>query len=389
MPRSAITSEMILKAAQKIFQPYTFNWGSIEWWAVYQVPTPFSSLFLSRLSHILSQIGQRVSSQFDLFDRVFLAGDAVHTHSPKAGQGMNVSMQDTYNLGWKLCSVLRRLSPASILSTYTAERRTVAQELIAFDHRFSRLFSGRPARPGTDELGVSMEEFKSEFVRSLLFASGLSVDYGPSALVAKPSTAPSSTQVDTTKASTPATKIELGKRFPSQQVLNQADARPWHFSRFLKSDGRWRIILFAGNILSQVQRLRMETLCATLDSPTGLIRRYTPNQRPVDAVIEILTVHSSERQQVELLRDFPEILRPEREGEGWDYEKVFVDDWSYHCGHGRAHEGWGVDKERGAVVVLRPDGYVGWIGEIEDVDQLDEYFAGVLLPQTLAQTNGR
>jgi len=37
--------------------------------------------------------------------RVFIAGDACHTHSPKAGQGMNVSMQDSFNLGWKLASV--------------------------------------------------------------------------------------------------------------------------------------------------------------------------------------------------------------------------------------------------------------------------------------------
>ncbi len=40
------------------------------------------------------QIGQRVGDSFSLKERIFLAGDAVHTHSPKAGQGMNVSMQD-------------------------------------------------------------------------------------------------------------------------------------------------------------------------------------------------------------------------------------------------------------------------------------------------------
>ncbi|KAL6717846.1 hypothetical protein ACLMJK_003931 [Lecanora helva] len=363
MPRSAITPEIILKAAQKIFQPYTLTWGTIEWWAVYQ-------------------IGQRVSSKFDLSNRVFLAGDAVHTHSPKAGQGMNVSIQDTYNLGWKVSSVLRGLSPPSILSTYNLERRTVAQELIAFDHRFSRLYCGQPTGPETDGIGVSMEEFKSEFERSLLFASGLSVDYGASALVVKDSASSSFTKTNTTKVTTLARNIKLGMRFPSQQVLNQADARPWQISRFLKSDGRWRIILFAGNILSQAQSLRIRTFCAALDSPTGLIHRYTPKPNPIDAVIEILTIHSSDRQEVELLRDFPEILRPEREGEGWDYEKVFVDDWSYHSGHGRAYEGWGVDKEKGAVVVFRPDGYVGWIGEVEDVHDLENFFGGVLIAQT-------
>ena len=323
-----------------------------------------------------------MSSEFDLCQRIFLAGDAVHTHSPKAGQGMNVSIQDTYNLGWKICSVLCGLSPASILSTDTPERRTVAQELIAFDHRFSRLFCGQPARPDTDGIGVSMEEFKYEFERSLLFASGLSVDYGASALVAKPTATVASKQVNSTRAFSQTTRMKLGMRFPSQQVLNQADARPWQFSRFLKSDGRWRIILFAGNVLSQVQSLRIKTFCAIIGAATGLIRRYIPRNRPIDAVIDILTIHSSDRQQVELLRDFPEILRPKREGQGWDYEKVFVDDWSYHRGHGRAYEAWGVDKERGAVVVLRPDSYVGWIGEVEDFEDVEKFFSGVLNPQS-------
>lgn len=67
----------------------------------------------------------------------------MHTHSPKAGQGMNVSMQDTYNLGWKLALVIKGIAQPSILSTYEDERRRVAQELIAIDHRLSRQFSGK------------------------------------------------------------------------------------------------------------------------------------------------------------------------------------------------------------------------------------------------------
>ena len=83
--RSAITSEMILEAAKKIFQPYTLSWGYLEWWAVYQV-----SHTRSRNCRKLrvSKIGQRVSKRFDDSNRIFLAGDAVHTHSPKAGQGI-------------------------------------------------------------------------------------------------------------------------------------------------------------------------------------------------------------------------------------------------------------------------------------------------------------
>ena len=82
--RSTITSEKILEAAKRIIQPYTLNWGYIEWWAVYQVS---HHRFWKCRWLRYDKIGQRVSNRFDDSNRVFLAGDAVHTHSPKAGQG--------------------------------------------------------------------------------------------------------------------------------------------------------------------------------------------------------------------------------------------------------------------------------------------------------------
>lgn len=78
---------------------------------------------------------------------------------------MNVSMQDTYNLGWKLGAVINGLSSRSILKTYQSERRRIAQDLIDFDHKFSRLFSGRPAKDVMDEEGIDLAEFKEAFVK--------------------------------------------------------------------------------------------------------------------------------------------------------------------------------------------------------------------------------
>ena len=95
-------------------------------------------------------------------------------------------MQDTYNLGWKISLVLKGIAKRSILKTYQSERRTIAQDLIAFDHKFSRLFSGRPAKNAADEAGISMVEFKEVLVKGSMFASGLAVNYGPNILIAKP-----------------------------------------------------------------------------------------------------------------------------------------------------------------------------------------------------------
>ncbi|GGL76060.1 hypothetical protein GCM10010129_19650 [Streptomyces fumigatiscleroticus] len=62
--------------------------------------------------------------------RVFLAGDAAHVHSPAGGQGLNTSVQDAYNLGWKLGAVLRDGAPAALLDTYEEERRANAAAML-------------------------------------------------------------------------------------------------------------------------------------------------------------------------------------------------------------------------------------------------------------------
>lgn len=78
-----------------------------------------------------------------------------------------------FNLGWKIASVVKGRSDRSILKTYQSERRRIAQDLIDFDHKFSRLFSGRPAKDVMDAEGISMEEFKNAFEKGNMFASGI------------------------------------------------------------------------------------------------------------------------------------------------------------------------------------------------------------------------
>ncbi|KAF2794244.1 hypothetical protein K505DRAFT_374785 [Melanomma pulvis-pyrius CBS 109.77] len=367
--RSQITPQTIIKAAQKIIAPYKLTYEYCDWWTAYQ-------------------IGQRVGTNFDYKNRVFLAGDAVHTHSPKAGQGMNVSMQDAYNLGWKLGLVVKGIAKPEILKTYQSERRRVAQDLIDFDHKFSRLFSGRPAKDVMDESGVNMSDFKDAFLKGNLFASGLSVDYGASMLVAKEGDAAEQgdgTDVSLSTVSISASKtrvmghqdvatnIKLGMRFPSYKVLNQADARPWHFQERLRSDGRFRLVVFAGNVLSAAQKSRLDAFCASLASSTLLAPHLHTH-------VAVLTLHSAKRVDVELLRDLPDVLHPYDGKTGWDYDSVFVDDVSYHEGYGDAYAGYGVQRETGCVVVCRPDQYVGFVGGLDEEGWrgVEGYFRGVL-----------
>src|SRR5699024_4042954 len=75
---------------------------------------------------------------------VFITGDACHTHSAKAGQGMNVSIQDGFNLGWKLGQVISGYSPDSLLHTYSGERQEIAQNLIDFIREWSSIMAAKP-----------------------------------------------------------------------------------------------------------------------------------------------------------------------------------------------------------------------------------------------------
>ncbi|GAM88343.1 hypothetical protein ANO11243_063760 [Dothideomycetidae sp. 11243] len=368
--RSQITPEIILRAAQRVLAPYTLTYRHCNWWTAYQ-------------------IGQRVGTDFSSRERIFIAGDAVHTHSPKAGQGMNVSMQDTYNLGWKVAHCVLGRAPRSILKTYQSERRRIAQDLINFDHKLSRLFSGRPSKDAADESGVSMDDFKNILLEGAMFRSGLTVNYGRSMLVAKEGDSKDQgdgTDVGIVKDGAVskqdlATGIPLGMRFPSFQVLNQSGARPHPFQELLKSDGRYRVVLFAGDVKQSIQRKRVEVWCQEAGKQDSWLKRVTPVESPVDSIIEILTIHSAPRIECNLLDDFPELLHPLQQNDmGWSYNKVFVDDESYHQGHGKAYRNYGVDPFRGCVVAVRPDGYTGFIGDLEDVTGLTAYFAGCLLP---------
>lgn len=313
--RSKIGPETIIASAQRIMRPYKITYKYLDWWTAYQ-------------------IGQRVGNSFSLNERVFLAGDAVHTHSPKAGQGMNVSMQDAYNLGWKIAGCVKGRWDRSVLKTYQSERRRIAQDLIDFDHRFSRLFSGRPAKDVMDEEGISMEMFKEAFEKGNMFASGIAVDYGASVIVAKEGSAQeqgdgtdvlgdSSTRVISKQEL--AADVKVGKRMPSFKVLNQADARPWHFQELLKSNGTWRVLVFPGDIRDAKTKERLDTLGSKLADATSFLKRYTPGNEKYDNVIELLACHAAPRQDVTIF-DFPEVFRPYDSQEGWDYWKIFVDD---------------------------------------------------------------
>ena len=159
--------EDIIAKANNIINPYKLDVKDVAWWSVYEV-------------------GHRVTDKFDdvnmgeedsKMPHVFICGDACHTHSAKAGQGMNVSMQDAFNLGWKLGSVLTKRSPESLLATYSSERQVVAKDLIEFDKEWSSLMAKKP------EEFENPNELSEYYVRTAEFPAGFMTQYVPSILI--------------------------------------------------------------------------------------------------------------------------------------------------------------------------------------------------------------
>ncbi|WP_158871427.1 FAD-binding monooxygenase [Antarcticirhabdus aurantiaca] len=348
-----ITADYLVAAAQRILSPYSFDVKEIAWWSVYE-------------------IGQRSCDRFDdvpdeklaeRLPRVFIAGDACHTHSPKAGQGMNVSMQDAFNLGWKLASVLRGRSTPALLPTYSAERQAVAKELIDFDREWAKMLSAA-SRPAADAQAVDPAAVREYFVRHGRYTAGTATRYGPSIL-----TGPFEHQHL-------AEGFPIGARFHSAPVIRVADAKPVQLGHAARVDGRWRIYAFAGSEAPDTPGWPMRALCDFLSgSDASPLRRYTPPGDDIDSVLDIRAVFQTDHRELELEK-MPALLLPRKGRYGLvDYEKMFSPDLE---GGNDVFEMRRIDR-RGCIVVVRPDQYVATVLPLDAFVELERFFGGFMV----------
>ncbi|MFT4210779.1 MAG: FAD-dependent monooxygenase [Microbacterium sp.] len=340
--------EQIIRHANEILHPYVLDVKDVAWHSVYEV-------------------GHRVTDRFDdipdgsaLAPRVFLTGDACHTHSAKAGQGMNVSMQDGFNLGWKLGSVLTGRSPESLLATYSAERQPVAQQLIDFDREWSTLMARKP-----EEIS-DPEDLAAYYLATAEFPSGFMTQYAPSAIVAG------------TARQELAAGFPLGKRFTSSPVVLASDGNVVHLGHHARADGRWRIYAFA-----DAEGPRDDSALAAWarwietadDSP---VRRHTPDGLALDAVFDVKAVYQQSFEDIDVTA-VPAVFRPRNGTLGvTDWEKVFA------AGPSRWNDSDIFDERGlsrdGVVVVVRPDQYVAHVLSLTATEELAAFFAQHMAP---------
>lgn len=343
--------EDIIAKAKRILQPHDFDVKDVVWWSIYE-------------------IGHRLTDKFDdvpsdaaasRAPRVFTAGDACHTHSPKAGQGMNVSMGDTFNLGWKLVSVLTGRAAPDLLHSYSQERRAAAQGLIDYDHQWSRVVGARP-----DEVEDDMPLVQKKFIEGGKFTAGLTVDYAPSNIIG------SKMHQHLAKG------FDVGMRFHSAPVVRLADGKPMQLGHAVNAGRRWYVFAFAGKGDQGQEGGAIARLSNFLENdPQSPVMRSLRDGEDIDTLIDVRAVFQEGFRTLDHTK-MPSLLRPNKGRFGLvDYEKVF-------CADLKSGEDIfdmrGIDREAGCMVVVRPDQHVARVLPLEAHAELAAFFEDIFLP---------
>ena len=339
-----ITLDHLIAAANRIIAPYTLDVKEVPWWSVYE-------------------IGQRLCDRFDdaasdtAAPHVFIAGDACHTHSPKAGLGMNVSMGDAYNLGWKLASVLRGISDPQLLHSYSAERQVIAAELIDFDRHWSKRLGEKSE---TDENALSPAEFQDYFQKHGRFTAGTAFCY-PTSKITGPTTHQSL-----------ATGFEIGMRLHSAPVTRLVDAKPLELGHVAQADGRWRLYAFADRADPADPNAPINQLCDALTATDSPIRVITPHTWATDAVIDLRAIFQQGHRALDL-GQMHAALKPTKGKLGLqDMEKMFCPSTDPDRD---IFDLRGIDRDQGCMVLVRPDQHVAHIMPLNDLSGLSAFLS--------------
>ncbi len=350
-----LTEKDIIAKMQLIFSPYTVSVKEVAWWSIYEV-------------------GQRVADRFDdrplnnaenLIPRGFVAGDACHTHSPKGGWGLNTSLPDTFNLGWKLAAVLQGKSHPKLLQTYSPERRKVAQQLIEADKQLSKLVATSPtAKQSEQQIKTDITDIEKFMARQNGFVAGTAIEYYPSYICTGQ------------ENQTLATGFNIGQRFHSAEAIRVSDGRCQHLGHLNKADGRWRLFIFGSHQNPTDSTSDSAQLIHFLaKSESSPVIKYTPEGADIDSVIDVYGVF---QQQDLAIEEIPGFLWPAKGKYGLnDYEKVFHADQDNDIYALR-----GIDRSRGCMVIVRPDQHIANILPLNAQTELSAFFDEFMLVPT-------
>lgn len=265
--------------------PYWIRWKRVEWFGQYRVsqrvapsfscPVPKPPESGTRQQTPTPATINEAAGDAEDEHRIFIAGDAAHTHSPKAAQGMNTALHDSWNLAWKLNLAIRGLArPSVLLESYSSERQKIARDLVAFDFKHAQEMSrGNPAA------------LADNFRKNVRFISGVGCEYAPNALNLEPQgfdeydndndaknnvedAAPGGTGL-------PQLGATPGCTLPPGKVSRYIDANPVDVQLDIPVLGQFRLYFFIPDILSAPAAAFLVSLCGAIADPNSLVSRLS------------------------------------------------------------------------------------------------------------------
>ncbi|KAG2420245.1 hypothetical protein HFD88_005046 [Aspergillus terreus] len=310
-----VTQEVAETEAIRAMAPFHVRFTEVHWWTLYK-------------------ISQRMARTFSSGKHIFLCGDAAHTHSSGAAQGLNTGIHDAVNLAWKLALQIRGLSRPAVIETYGAERKEAVEKLINYDkdiallmtHKWPSWYQGDPTADPYMVLGEIFDKAAS-------FNTGLGISYAENAINR-------SASVRINPAS--------GSRAPDVEVLMPGLLARIRLHQVLRNAGAFQVLVFTGR-LDQSQKSLLD-LRGYLDENSDLYCHKAIRWFTITPVIQCSA-----------------------------YEAVGMNPFgdAYFDPDGRAHLEYGIDMEQGAVVVVRPDGLVAFGCDISG-PSIRNYFENIL-----------
>ncbi|KAK4550850.1 hypothetical protein LTR36_000430 [Oleoguttula mirabilis] len=317
-----------VKEAIASVKPFDLEFENVDWWTIYSV-------------------GQRVARSFFVEDGVFLAGDACHTHSSGAAQGMNTGLHDAVNLAWKLSLVLRGVVRPDILKTYQEERLPNVQKLINYDKDISRLMTNRLPEGWEGDPAADVHEILGRLMAEAgTFSSGLGIYYE----LQKDNVL----SVDGSfRYTNSLTAVKPGKRAPDVALLKPATFAATRLIPETPNAARFYILVFVGEAY--------KAECSFFDGASASSR--LAGLRAADRIDYLTILSKRVPSAYEALGHAP-------------HGRVYFDDVQ----HG-AHDRYAVDVAQGAVVVLRPDGWIGTMAVLGEstTAELERYFERIFV----------
>jgi hypothetical protein len=287
--------------------------------------------------------------------RVFVAGDSAHVHSPTGGQGMNSSVQDSYNLAWKLALVIKNFAPPCLLDTYTEERLPVIAEML------------------NQTTQILKSTFKNGTFRPFERGRGLlqlGINYRWSSIVLDERQILERRH----KAGGCDSSLDDNEHLPDQGENDVAvDSYGKHVDGHLRAGDR------APDACGLVGRSAPST-------PHILFQIFGCHYHTVI----IFSALADPKPVLQLLKDYPHgtvrsvVVTPR--GQSIPDEEVISANMVLEDKDGHAHGAYIHEKKISGVVVVRPDGVVGAI--VEDQRWVHKYFLGVFAGETRESKSG-